>query len=487
MVSTAWKEASMHSASRVTRGRRLRAGAPLVSLLLVVSCTIRDQQQLSGPTAVSQILLTPSHTTLAAGASRQFRVVGRTAAGDSVDAVVDFTATGGTMTGDGMYTAGPAAGDYQVIASLRGGGAVADTSVVTITVAGPPVLAQIVLVPSSASVTVGGSRQFAAYGRLSTGDSIAVGVIYTATGGTISSTGLYTADQTPGTYRVIASDSTGAHADTATVGVSGMTTGGSVLVGAGDIAGCGSSGDEQTAALLDGIEGTVFTTGDNAYPDGSATDFANCYDPSWGRHKSRTRPAPGNHDYHTSSGAGYYAYFGTNAGDPGVGYYSYDVGEWHIISLNSNVSMSAGSAQEQWLRADLAASTKACTLAYWHHPRFSSGSKHGSSASSQPLWQALYDAGADIVLAGHEHNYERFAPQTPTGTADPSRGIREFVVGTGGESHYDDGSTRLSNSEVFNGTTYGVLKLTLGPGTYSWEFVPVAGQSFTDNGSGTCH
>lgn len=477
----------MRHPSLMARGRRPWPGALLVALLLVVACTTRDQQQLSGPTTVSQILLTPSRTTLAAGASRQFRVAGRTAAGDSVAVVVDFSATGGAITGDGMYTAGEAAGDYLVIATLRGGGAVADTAVVTITVAGPPVLAQVVIVPASASLTVGESRRFAVYGRLSTGDSVAVAVIYTATGGTITSTGLYTADQTPGTYGVIASDSSGVHADTATVVLNSLTTGGSVLVGAGDIAGCGTSGDEETAALLDGIDGTVFTVGDNAYPDGSATDYADCYDPSWGRHKARTRPAPGNHDYHTSSGAGYYAYFGTNAGDPGVGYYSYDVGEWHVVSLNSNVSMSAGSAQEQWLRADLAASTKVCTVAYWHHPRFSSGSKHGSDSSSEPLWQALYDAGAEIVIGGHEHNYERFAPQTPTGAADSPLGIREFVAGTGGESHYDDASTRLANSEVFDGTTYGVLKLTLGPGTYSWAFIPVAGQSFTDSGSGTCH
>jgi len=478
----------MHHASLVARGRRPWPGVPLVPLLLVVACTIRDQQQVSGPTTVSQILLTPSRTTLVAGESRQFQVAGRTAAGDSVGVVVDFSATGGTVTGDGMYTAGPAAGDYLVIATLRGGvGAVEDTAVVTITVPGPPVLAQVVIVPASASLTVGESRQFAAYGRLSTGDSVAVAVIYTATGGTITSTGLYTADQTPGTYRVIVSDSVTAYADTATVGISSGTAGAPVLVGAGDIAGCGTAGDEQTAALLDGIDGMVFTAGDNAYPDGSATDYADCYDPSWGRHKARTRPAPGNHDYHTSSGAGYYAYFGTSAGDSGVGYYSYDVGEWHVVSLNSNVSMSAGSAQEQWLRADLAASTKVCTVAYWHHPRFSSGSKHGSDSSSEPLWQALYDAGAEIVIGGHEHNYERFAPQTPTGAADSAQGIREFVAGTGGESHYDDASTRLANSEVFDGTTYGVLKLTLGPGTYSWEFVPVAGQSFTDSGSGTCH
>jgi hypothetical protein len=259
-----------------------------------------------------------------------------------------------------------------------------------------------------------------------------------------------------------------------------------VLAGAGDIASCSSSGDEETAALLDGISGTVFTAGDNAYNDGTAANFSQCYEPTWGRHKARTRPSPGNHDYHTSGAADYFAYFGANAGEAGKGYYSYELGDWHIVSLNSNISMSAGSAQETWLRADLAASTKPCTLAYWHHARFSSSSNHGNQSQTQPLWEALYDAGAEIVISGHDHTYERFAPQTPTGAADPARGIREFVAGMGGRSHYGFG-TPEPNSEVRNNDTYGVLKLTLGPGTYTWEFVPVAGKTFTDSGSGTCH
>ncbi len=259
-----------------------------------------------------------------------------------------------------------------------------------------------------------------------------------------------------------------------------------VLVGAGDIAACGSVGDEATADLLDGIAGTIFTAGDNAYPDGTATDFAQCYGPSWGRHKARTRPAPGNHDYHTAGAADYFAYFGANAGAAGLGYYSYDLADWHIISLNSNISMAAGSAQESWLRADLAASGKQCTLAYWHHPRFSSGTVHGNTAATQPLWQALYEAGAEIVVSGHEHNYERFAPQDPAGSSDPI-GIREFVVGTGGTGHYDDLGTPEPNSEVFETGTFGVLKLTLSAGSYAWAFVPVAGSSFTDSGTGSCH
>jgi hypothetical protein len=260
-----------------------------------------------------------------------------------------------------------------------------------------------------------------------------------------------------------------------------------VLVGAGDIATCGSNEDEATAKLLDGIEGTVFTAGDNAYETGTLDEYNTCYNPTWGRHKARTMPSPGNHEYYTAGAAGYFGYFGSVVGSPGQPYYSYDLGAWHIIALNSNVSMSAGSAQEQWLRADLDASTKQCTIAYWHHPRFSSGTVHGSSTAPQPLWQALYDFGAEIVVSGHEHNYERFAPQTASGSADTARGIREFVVGTGGAPHKNDEGPPLPNSEALNGTTWGVLKLTLGPGTYTWQFVPIAGQTFTDAGSGTCH
>ena len=260
-----------------------------------------------------------------------------------------------------------------------------------------------------------------------------------------------------------------------------------VLVGAGDIADCADSRDEATATLLDNIAGTVFANGDNAYPNGAAADYTQCYGPSWGRHKTRTRPAPGNHDYNTPGAAGYFGYYGPLAGDSGKGYFAYEIGDWQIISLNSNVDMSAGSAQEQWLRATLAASAKQCTVAYWHHPRFSSGTTHGGLATAQPLWEALYAAGAEIVIAGHEHNYERFAPQTPGQTPDPAHGMREFVVGTGGGSLYNDQGSPAPNSELFNATTSGVLKLTLGAGTYAWEFVPIAGQTFTDAGSGTCH
>jgi hypothetical protein len=258
-----------------------------------------------------------------------------------------------------------------------------------------------------------------------------------------------------------------------------------VLVGAGDIARCRTDSDEVTASLLDDIPGTVFTTGDNAYPDGTAEEYANCYDPSWGRHKERTYPSPGNHDYHTADGAGYFGYFGSRAGEPGKGYYSYELGVWHIIVLNSNIPVEAGSPQDQWLRADLTAHPAACTLAYWHHPRFSSGTVHGSDNDMEPLWDALYEYGADVVLVGHEHNYERFAPQDPRGSADTTRGIRQFVVGSGGSNHYEFG-VPIANSEVRNSDTSGVLKLTLHPTSYSWEFIPEPGKTFNDSGDAPC-
>ena len=265
-----------------------------------------------------------------------------------------------------------------------------------------------------------------------------------------------------------------------------VTTAPAVLVGAGDIASCSLDDDEATARLLDAIPGVVFTAGDDAYPNGTAAEFTGCYEPTWGRHKTRTRPSPGNHEYRSADGADYYAYFGARAGTPGLGYYSYDLGGgWHIISLNSNIAMTVGSPQEQWLRADLSLHPARCTLAYWHHPRFSSG-EHGSSAASEPLWQALYDANADVVISGHDHTYERFAPQTPAGARDTTRGIREFVVGTGGASFYQFPTIR-ANSEVRNNTTHGVIKLTLRSNGYEWAFVPVAGSTFRDSGSGRCH
>jgi hypothetical protein len=261
--------------------------------------------------------------------------------------------------------------------------------------------------------------------------------------------------------------------------------GGSVqLVGAGYIGRCDRTDDERTANLLDNIGGTVFVTGENALWSGTAAEY-DCYNASWGRHKSRTRPSPGDKDYDTPGAAAYFDYFGAAAGDRTQGYYSYELGDWHIIALNSSISMSAGSAQEQWLRADLVANQKQCTLAYFHFPRFASNGAAPRS-SVQAAWQALYEFGADVVVNSHYAWYERFAPQTPGGVLDTQTGIREFIVGTGGGGLSAPGVPAV-NSEVRQGTTFGVLKLTLFTSSYGWEFVPVAGSSFVDSGSASCH
>lgn len=258
-----------------------------------------------------------------------------------------------------------------------------------------------------------------------------------------------------------------------------------VLVGAGDIGWCGPDGRPHlTAALLDAIPGTVFTTGDNAYMRGSTDNFRDCYEPSWGRHKGRTRPTPGNHEYETRDATDYFSYFGANAGLPGQGYYSYRLGAWQIVALNSQADVSSGSAQLAWLRAELRSAAARCTLAYFHEPLFGSGT-NGSDSRMREAWRVLYDAGADVVLSGHNHSYERFAQQDPDGRPDPQRGIRQFVVGTGGAPL--TGFPRvMPNSEV-RGSAWGVLKLTLRSTAYAWEFVPAAGQSVFDSGSAPCH
>jgi hypothetical protein len=264
-----------------------------------------------------------------------------------------------------------------------------------------------------------------------------------------------------------------------------------VLVGAGDIADCADlSGAEATAKLLEKIPGTVMAVGDLAYPSGTKEQFDNCYNKTWGRVKSRTRPAAGNHEFHSAAATPYFDYFGALAGDPKTGYYSYELGQWHIIVLNSECKdvggCDAGSPQEKWLHADLAAHPVACTLAYWHKPLFSSGSAHGNDPTVKPLFQALYDANADVVVNGHDHDYERFAPQDPEGAPDPKRGIREFVAGTGGKNHRPFGELK-PNSELRDATAFGVLKLTLKSNGYDWQFIPEPGKSFTDFGNGTCH
>jgi 3',5'-cyclic AMP phosphodiesterase CpdA len=255
-----------------------------------------------------------------------------------------------------------------------------------------------------------------------------------------------------------------------------------VLVGAGDIAVCGSAGTEGTATLLDGIDGTVFTAGDNAYFQGNEQQFRQCYDPTWGRHKGRTRPAPGNHDYETPGASAYFSYFGPNAGPPGRGYYSFPVGAWHVISLNSNVPAMQGSAQLAWLTEDLATHPALCTAVIWHHPLYSSG-ENGPSPLMRDVWRTLRLTGADIVIAGHDHSYERFGQMDEDGRASQD-GIREFVVGTGGAP-----LTRFPragpNSEM-RASVFGVLKLTLRPESYNWEFIAVPPEGFRDSGTGVC-
>ena len=263
-----------------------------------------------------------------------------------------------------------------------------------------------------------------------------------------------------------------------------------VLVGAGDIADCSDlSGAEATAKLLAAIPGAVFTAGDNAYPSGTAEQFAKCYDPTWGREKARTRPSPGNHEFHSGGATPYFDYFGANAGDPTRGYYSYELGSWHIVVLNSECDevggCNSGSAQEKWLRDDLQAHPAACTLAYWHKPLFSSGAKHGNDLEVKPFWQDLYAAKVAVVVNGHDHDYERFAPQDPNGKADSARGIREFVVGTGGKNHRPFADPK-PNSEIRNADAFGVLKLVLRPTGYDWTFIAEPGKSFADSGSGQC-
>ncbi len=261
-----------------------------------------------------------------------------------------------------------------------------------------------------------------------------------------------------------------------------------VVLAAGDVASCDSTGDSETADLLDGLSGSILAPGDLAYDDGTAQEFADCYGPTWGRHKARTYPAPGNHEYNSTNALGYYNYFGAVAGDPDEGWYSFDLGAWHIVSLNSNCSDIGGcerdSKQGEWLAQDLASHPAACTLAFWHHPRFNSGDHHGSQKQMSDFWAILDEHDADVILSGHEHLYERFGLQDADGSADAD-GIRQFTVGMGGRSHYAFG-TPLPQSEARNATAYGVLQLTLHATSYDWEFVPVAGASYSDSGTASC-
>lgn len=256
------------------------------------------------------------------------------------------------------------------------------------------------------------------------------------------------------------------------------------VLAAGDIGECGF-GAPQTGQLLDRLDGLILALGDLAYFQGTAANFRDCYDPFWGRHLERTRPVPGNHEYESPGAFSYYDYFGTLAGPRGQGYYSFTAGAWRIIALNSGPGggfISTGSAQMQWLRAELDNNRFACTLAYFHHPLFSSG-PNGDQPQVRDAWRTLSDAGVDVVVNGHDHDYERFAPQDSDGRASAS-GIQQFIAGTGGAHLYAFGAPK-PNSER-RASVHGILALTLSPGTYQWDFKSV-GHTFSDTGTGTCH
>jgi hypothetical protein len=266
------------------------------------------------------------------------------------------------------------------------------------------------------------------------------------------------------------------------------------LLAAGDIAECGTQGDERTAKILDRFpDAAIATLGDNAYPDGSETDFERCFGPSWGRHRERIRPATGNHEFTTKDAAGYFKYFGEAGGQFDEYYYSYDLGAWHVVVLNSDCWRVEGcdldDPQIEWLRRDLTRHPALCTLAYWHRPPFSSG-RYGDPDDTErvrPLWRVVYEEGVDIVLTAHDHSYERLAPIDADGERDDERGVRLFVVGTGGGNLRSFASDPLPTTEARSDDAWGVLKLTLEPTAYDWQFIPVQEASFTDSGSGTCH
>jgi hypothetical protein len=315
------------------------------------------------------------------------------------------------------------------------------------------------------------------------------------------------------TIRVAVTGSNAAGSSSASSAPTSVVTAADPVVGAaGDIAcdpadpnfngGAGTASACHMRAVSDLLLQSHLTAvlglGDEQYECAGLSAFASSYDPTWGRLKSITYPAPGNHEYQTSGGtncdaagnaAGYYTYFGSAAGDPSKGYYSFDLGTWHLIALNASCAKvggcGAGSPEEIWLKNDLATHTNRCTLAFWHNPRYSSGGV-GNDSTFSPFWQDLYNANAELALVGHDHEYERFAPQNASSGLDTARGIREFVVGTGGKTHTNFATIR-ANSEVRNNDTFGFLKLTLHPSSYDWQFVPEPGKTFADSGSTACH
>jgi acid phosphatase type 7 len=279
----------------------------------------------------------------------------------------------------------------------------------------------------------------------------------------------------------------------ATLGGGDDRAAGAVLLAAGDIAECDHRGDEATARLLaEHPTATIAALGDLAYQHGTKEEFERCFGPSWGRFRNRIRPAAGNHDHATEDAAGLEAFFGVRAGPAGLYRYSYDLGSWHIVVLDSDCWRVGGcdldDEQALWMRADLRAHRRKCTLAYWHRPPFSSG-RYGDAedtARVRPMWQVAAEEGVDVVLTGHEHSYERFAPMDATGAIAPDTGTRLFIVGTGGGNLRRYRRPRLPATEVRNDDTHGVLRLALRPDGYDWRFLPVRGARFTDRGSADC-
>jgi len=431
---------------------------------------------------VSSVDMSPTSATILIGGTQQLTaspldVNGNPLSGRAIIWSTDAAAVA-TVNASGLVT-GVNVGVANITATSEGKSGSAAVTV------NPIPVASVNVSPAFASVFIGATQQLTATPVDANGNALAGRVITWSTDAagvaSVSGSGLVTAVAT-GTANITATSEgkTGSAAITVPQAAAPVT-----LVGAGNIANCSSQNDDNTAALIDGIPGTVFTTGDNVYGDGSLTDFQTCYGPSWGRFKARTRPASGHKDYQIAGAPGYWQYFGAVAGDSGKFYYSYDIGAWHVVVLNSQIDMNAGSPQELWLKADLASSTKRCTVAIWDQPRFSSSGSAIRSAV-KPLWDDLYAAGAELVLNSHYRVYERFAPQNPAGVADPTNGLRQFTAGTGG-STIDAFGAPIANSEVRSSGVYGILKLTLADGTYSWQFVPVAGQTFTDTGSGSCH
>lgn len=294
----------------------------------------------------------------------------------------------------------------------------------------------------------------------------------------------------PGAYRVLAcvDACTASKGRVLVAGADDLPEGAERLIATGDIAHCPVSTDEAVADLVDVLPGTIAAIGDTVYEEGTAEEYERCYEPGWGRHLDRTRPSTGNHEYGTGDADAYFDYFGDAAGEPGKGWYSYDLGAWHVVVLNSFCDVIGGCARDseqvRWLEQDLRENDTSCTLAYFHHPRFSSGGEHGSDEKVAPFWEVLHENGADVVLSAHDHHYERFAPQDPNGVLS-SDGIREFVVGTGGKELYRLGETQ-PNSEFRAADTHGVLELILRGDGYDWRFLPAAGGDATDSGSDSC-